>query len=315
MWQCLLALVSRGVAINPKIRCYRLGSDAGRPSTREQFLLLSTRNCTNVRSRGDHFLKARWFDYVKLVRFPYHLSFIGVVLGIVIINHHWSPKLMRDLFLLYVSFNVLLYGGLYTINGITDAEADRLHPLKRNRPIASGAVSSGAAATFAFVLIASGFLTGWAWFGLAVMPVYLLVMALNVSYSLLFRNIPVADIFLNAATHPPRFWLGLWLAGGNLVWGWLALVFLFATGISASRRSVELDRGSLESRVSLKKYSTRNLLIVKFAGVVGILLLWRLDRSSFQLPYIVTFCAYLMFVLGFDHVPGVRLAFEKLWQM
>jgi 4-hydroxybenzoate polyprenyltransferase len=268
----------------------------------------------NERSIVDHLLNARWVNYVKLIRFPYHLSFVGVVLGILIVDRHWSARLMFELFLLYISFNVLLYGGLYTINAITDADADSLHPLKRNRPVASGAISSGAAAAFSFALIVGGFLTGWAWFGSGVMPVYLLVTGLNISYSLLFRNIPVADILLNGATHPPRFWLGLWLAGGNLVWAWLALVFLFATGMSASRRSVELNYGLLESRVSLKKYTSRSLFIIKLVALVGILLLWRLNQSSFQLPYVVTICTYLMFVVGIDLVPGIRSRFERLWQ-
>ena len=49
--------------------------------------------------------------------------------------------------------------------------------------------------------------TGWAWFGLEVMPAYLLLITLNVSYSLVFRNVLVLDVIFNSATHPPRFWL------------------------------------------------------------------------------------------------------------
>ena len=41
---------------------------------------------------------------------------------------------------------------VYLINDVADREQDRLHPVKRLRPIASGAVSPGAALTFAAVL-------------------------------------------------------------------------------------------------------------------------------------------------------------------
>ena len=85
--------------------------------------------------------------------------------------------------------NVLLYGGLYSLNAITDAEADSRHPLKRTRPVASGEISRKAAGVFAAGLIVAGFVTGWVWLGLEVMPVYLLLLALNVSYSLCFRNL------------------------------------------------------------------------------------------------------------------------------
>ena len=179
-----------------------------------------------------------WRDYVALVRFPYHLSFVAVPLGALVVTRDWTAPLVRSIVLLYVSWNVLLYGGLYTLNAITDAEADRRHALKRKRPVASGAIPRSHAAAFAALLIVSGFVTGWMWLGTDVMPVYLLVVMLNVAYSFLFRNIAVLDVLFNSATHPPRFLLGMWLAGGSLEWDWLLLVFLFAIGISTCRRSI-----------------------------------------------------------------------------
>jgi len=155
--------------------------------------------------------------------------------------------------------------------------------------------------------------TGWAWLGPDVMPAYLLLLALNVSYSLLFRNLFLLDVLFNSATHPPRLWLGAWLAGGAPAWDWLALVFLFAVGLSASRRSVLLRHGSWESRGPLARYSTLSLLAIKAAALAAIVLLWVLSRPGFQTPYAVTVCAYLIFVGGVAVVPAVRSAFERLW--
>jgi hypothetical protein len=256
---------------------------------------------------------SQWRNYIALIRFPYHSSFVGVLLGVLIITRHWPEPLVWRIFLLYVSLNVLLYGGLYSLNAITDAEADSRHPFKLSRPVASGAVSRKAAGAFAASLIIAGVVTGWAWLGLEVMPVYLLLLALNVSYSLFFRNLPVLDVLFNSATHPPRFWLGMWLAGGGLAWDWLALVLLFAVGMSASRRSVLLNNGSWESRGPLAKYTKLNLLAIKAAALGAILLLWVLNRPNFQIPYVVTVCAYVVFVGGIETVPRIRSTFEKLW--
>lgn len=256
---------------------------------------------------------SHWRNYVALLRFHYHCSFVGVLLGALVVTRHWPGPLAWRIFPLYVSLNVLLYGGFYSLNAITDAEADSRLPLKQFRPVASGAISRKAAGAFAAGLIVAGFVTGWAWLGLEVMPVYLLLFALNVSYSLLLRNLFVLDVLSNSATHPPRFWLGMWLAGGGFAWDWLALVFLFAIGMSASRRSVLLKRGSWESRGSLARYSTLNLLVIKGAALGGIVLLLVLSRTSFQIPYLVTMCAYVVFVGGIETVPRVRSAFEKLW--
>src|SRR5205814_5733791 len=54
-----------------------------------------------------------------------------------------------------------LSGVVYLINDVADRDADRLHPLKRNRPIASGAVSPGLAIATAAVLALVGL--GGAW--------------------------------------------------------------------------------------------------------------------------------------------------------
>jgi 4-hydroxybenzoate polyprenyltransferase len=209
--------------------------------------------------------------------------------------------------------NVLLYGGLYSLNAITDAEADSSHPWKRFRPVASGEISQKAAGVFAAVLIVAGFVTGWVWLGLEVMPVYVLFLTLNLSYSLCFRNLFVLDVIFNSATHPPRFWLGMWLAGGVFTWEWLVLVFLFAIGMSASRRSIDLNHGSWKSRRSLPKYSRRNLLLIKSVAFGLIVLLWIVRQPTFEIPYVVTVCAYVVCVGGIEVVPRIRALFERLW--
>jgi len=262
---------------------------------------------TEIRARG------HWRHYVTLLRIHYHSSFVAVLLGTLVVTRHWSGLLLWRTFLLYVSLNLLLYGGLYSLNAITDAEADSCHPSKRTRPVASGEISRPAAGVFAAVLIVAGFVTGWTWLGIEVLPAYVLLLALNLAYSLCFRNLFVLDVIFNSATHPPRFWLGMWLAGGDFAWEWLALVFLFAIGLSASRRTVDLNHGSWKSRRSLPKYSRLNLLVIKSAAFGAIVLLWIVNRPTFKIPYIVTVCAYIVCVGGIEAVPRIRLVFERLW--
>ena len=257
--------------------------------------------------------RSTWRPYIALLRFHYHSSFIGVLLGALLVTHHWPGTLFGYIVLLYVSMNVLLYGGLYSLNAITDAEADSLHPLKKTRPVASGEISRKAAGVFATGLVVAGFVTGWAWLGWESLPIYVLLLALNLSYSLCFRNLFALDLIFNSATHPPRFWLGMWLAGGNSGFDWLVLVFLFAVGMSASRRSVELDHSSRETRESLARYSRLNLLVIKSIVFGTMVLLWIVNRPARLVPYIVTVSAYVVCVGGIEVVPKIRSMFERLW--
>jgi decaprenyl-phosphate phosphoribosyltransferase len=258
-------------------------------------------------------VRSSWRSYVALLRFHYHSSFVGILAGTLLVTRHWQGPLVVRIFLLYVSMNVLLYGGLYSLNAITDAQADRQHPLKKTRPVAAGDISRKAAGVFAAGLIVAGFLSGWVWLGMESMPIYFLFLVLNVSYSFCFRNLFALDLIFNSATHPPRLWLGMWLAGGNPTWQLLVLVFLFAIGMSASRRSVELTHSSRRSRESLAKYSQLNLLIIKCVAFGMIVLLWILSRPTFKIPYIVTMCVYVVCVGGIETVPRIRLLFERLW--
>ena len=71
---------------------------------------------------------------VALVKPRYHVSFVTVVVGALLFAELPDRALAGRLVMLYVSFNVLLYGGIYTFNDIADRAADSRHPVKRTRP-------------------------------------------------------------------------------------------------------------------------------------------------------------------------------------
>ena len=110
--------------------------------------LMSDQTLTLVGARG------AWRSYLPLFRFHYHSSFVGVLFGALIVTRDWSGPLVLRISLLYLSLNVLLYGGLYTFNAITDADSDSRRPFKDSRPVASGAISRN---------VVAGFVTGWEW--------------------------------------------------------------------------------------------------------------------------------------------------------
>ena len=102
----------------------------------------------------------------------------------------------------------LVNSAVYTLNDLFDAEADRLHPKKRLRPIAARIVSTRAAAvqigvrfTLGLALCAA---TGqWAAVSLAV--VY---SGVNVAYSLGAKHVALLDVFLLSSGFVIRVLLG-----------------------------------------------------------------------------------------------------------
>ncbi len=91
----------------------------------------------------------------------------------------------------------LASSGCYVINDLADRDADKLHPRKRNRPIASGAVSPGLAKVFAAVLLACSGLFLLLLEGRAQL-LTLIAVALYIAnvfaYSVYFKHKVIADV-------------------------------------------------------------------------------------------------------------------------
>jgi len=88
----------------------------------------------------------------------------------------------------------LLSGVVYLINDIQDVTADRLHPRKRLRPIASGALSIRAAWIAAVLILAIIFPLAWV-LGKGFFAVALAYFLLNLAYSKWLKHILLIDVF------------------------------------------------------------------------------------------------------------------------
>jgi 4-hydroxybenzoate polyprenyltransferase len=133
----------------------------------------------------------------------------------------------------------LLSGVVYLVNDIRDREADRLHPVKSRRPIASGALSSThaaiASAILSVIAIAAAFALGRP-FGL-VATTYLLLMGL---YSASLKHIVIVDVLTIAAGFVLRAIGGVVVVGVEFSHWLLLLMLLGALFLALSKRRAEL---------------------------------------------------------------------------
>lgn len=219
----------------------------------------------------------RLHAYVRLIKFRYHLSYATVVFGSVVYPGTSLAGTTGSLVLLYLLFNVLLYGGIYTLNDVADLESDRLHPSKRRRPIASGEISEDAAVSFALMMILAA-LAGAAWaFGPVFPWTFAGFLGINACYSGFARNVPVLDLAFNSLTHPLRFVMGATLAGHVARAEHVLIVFVFALGVASLRRAVEkASPAGGTARRTLRSYSATQLTAVRWLAlaVIGIASLW-----------------------------------------
>lgn len=146
-----------------------------------------------------------------------------------------------------------LSGSAYILNDLIDADSDRKHPTKRFRPIASGALSRGAA-TAATVVLGVGGLAGafgvGMWFG--VLAAFYL--ALTIGYSSFFKHVVLLDVIVLAIGYVVRAVAGAVIVGVPASF-WLALcTMLLALFLGLCKRRAEL--ASVEKDADIRKVLT-----------------------------------------------------------
>jgi decaprenyl-phosphate phosphoribosyltransferase len=155
----------------------------------------------------------------------------------------------------------LLAGAVYTINDLLDVEADRVHPIKRGRPIASGLVSEGAARAMAVVLVAVSLATSY-WLAPAMALIALVYFAENLAYSFKLKKVAFLDVGLIAFGFVLRV-----LAGGigtdvhvsGYMLACTALLALFL-GFGKRRQELALENAG-KQRAALEAYTARSLTV------------------------------------------------------
>ncbi|MCA9410946.1 MAG: decaprenyl-phosphate phosphoribosyltransferase [Candidatus Omnitrophica bacterium] len=172
----------------------------------------------------------------------------------------FAPKLGEPQAILrsFYAFGIFCLGAgaVYLINDLRDIEKDRLHPKKKERPIASGQVSTGTATVAALLLLVvslgGSFLLAPAFGG--IMAFYL---AVNVLYSFYLKNEVILDVIIIAIGYVLRV-----EAGGIVidvpVSNYLRLcTFLLALLLALGKRRHELVlvEDAANHRKILKEYS------------------------------------------------------------
>jgi 4-hydroxybenzoate polyprenyltransferase len=170
---------------------------------------------------------------------PLHWTKNVLVFAPLVLAHHaGNATSLRATALAFIAF-CLTASGTYLINDVRDLEFDRAHPNKRNRMLASGAISPATATVLAIVLVAAGVVLAFA-VSFELVSYLALYGVLSLLYSLWFKRRVFLDVLALSA-----LWTIRVLAGGAAarveVSDWLLAlsVFLFV-GLALLKRYADL---------------------------------------------------------------------------
>lgn len=209
---------------------------------------------------------------------------VFVLAPVVFAKEVFAPGLLLQAASAFAIF-CLLAGAVYAMNDVADVEADRVHPVKRLRPIASGRVPL----SWARALCAGLVLASLAWsssLGLWFLCTTVAYFALNLGYSLKLKHVAYVDVCCIAAGFVLRVVAG-GLATHIVVSKYLLLcTALLALFLGFGKRRHEFamaERKAGLQRAALESYTRRGIdLALVFTGVatVACYLTYTLDAHT-----------------------------------
>ncbi|MBN9167211.1 MAG: UbiA prenyltransferase family protein [Myxococcales bacterium] len=178
----------------------------------------------------------------------------------------------------------LLAGAVYTINDLVDVEADRVHPVKRERPIASGAVPEGIAKGFAALLVAASLGIAFLELNWAFAAVAALYFVENIAYSFKLKKVAFLDVGLIAFGFVLRVVAGGLATDTKVSWYMLACTALLALFLGFGKRRHELEgEHAGKQRAALEAYSKTSLtsaLAVTGVATAATYFAYTLDKDT-----------------------------------
>ena len=194
-------------------------------------------------------------NYIKLLRMKSWAKNFFVFVPVVFAKLLFDVNTFYIIVMGFVTFSIAS-SAVYVLNDIVDAPKDAIHPLKKDRPIASGKISQKNALVLgAFLYLLLALITFK--MNLSFMIIVWIYVFINVLYTMFLKEIVIVDIFCIASGFMLR------VIGGGLLISvyiskWLILTTMFLSlFLAVMKRRVEIANSpdANEQRTVLKDYS------------------------------------------------------------
>lgn len=221
-------------------------------------------------------------NYIKLFRVKHYIKNILIFLPLVFSKNLFELDRLIPCLFGFLTFSIAS-SAIYIFNDIMDVEKDRQHPVKKNRPIASGAVSiKQAAVCIVLCLVLAAVLQIFAGRYIYI-GFILLYLVLNLAYSAALKNKPFWDVIILVSGFFIRVLYGAYIVDVQIsAWLYLTIIaisFYMALG----KRRNEMKKTESKTRNVLKFYSfaflDKNMYMC--VGIANVFYaLWAMDGGN-----------------------------------
>ena len=173
-------------------------------------------------------------NYIILIRPKDWVKNLFLFIPVFFAGQFFNFEILLNLFKGFLCFS-LVASSIYIINDYRDIEEDKIHPVKKMRPLASGALNKYSALILAFVFLIIGVTAAW-FVRDKFMFVIVIYFTLNLGYSFGLKNIPILDIIIIAIGFVLRIKAGSIIAKIPLSEWLIIMVFLLALFMAIAKR-------------------------------------------------------------------------------
>jgi 4-hydroxybenzoate polyprenyltransferase len=234
--------------------------------------------------------------YLKLLRVEQWVKNLFVFVPLFFSGNIKNVDLLSKSVFAFIIFS-LAASVVYILNDYNDIEADRKHPEKRRRPLASGAISKSRAIgiliglmvlDIALVFVAQAYFHENLWKFATIVGFYFVM---NLAYTFKLKHVPIIDISIIAIGFVLRVLSGGYITGISISQWAILLTFVLALVLAIGKRRGEL----INAQVSGKTRKALDGYNVQFADI------------ALSISVTLAIVCYLMFTLS----PEVQAKFHE----
>ena len=204
--------------------------------------------------------------FFKMIRTYQWVKNFLIFLPLILAHKFLDVNLLLKALVAFFSFSFLA-SSVYIINDIMDVESDRIHPSKKNRPIASGAVKISSALKVAFILMPLSFIIS-IFLGKEFLFVLLTYFITTSCYSFYLKKIMLVDILILSLLYTVRMFAG-GVALNIYLSPWLfmfSMFFFFSLACAKRYSELYAVRNNLQDEIKGRGYQAQDLEQIQIFG-------------------------------------------------
>jgi 4-hydroxybenzoate polyprenyltransferase len=171
---------------------------------------------------------------IKLIRPHQYIKNLFIFMPMFFVGKINDVDLLLSAFIAFLAFSATA-SAIYILNDYLDINEDRQHPKKKNRPLASGAITKEAAIYLIGIFIFIGFIlmSGLSLKATAILGLYVV---LNIGYSFYLKHIAILDVTIIAIGFVLRILVGAAATGITPSMWIIIMTFLLALFLALAKR-------------------------------------------------------------------------------